>query len=144
MNWGNRILFLYLGFVALIITLVVVSFSQKVDLVAQDYYARELNFESEIVKMKNEGALVEKPKVFLRNDQLLISFPAAFKDKKITGSVLVYKPSDANADYTQAIDAIKGEVNIATQNFSAGMRKVKIDWKVDSLYYLTESVVVIP
>jgi hypothetical protein len=144
MNWGNRILFLYLGFVALIITLVVVSFSQKVDLVAPDYYARELNFESEIVKMKNEGALVEKPKVFLRNDQLLISFPAAFKDKKITGSVLVYKPSDANADYTQAIDAIKGEVNIATQNFSAGMRKVKIDWKVDSLYYLTESVVVIP
>ena len=56
----------------------------------------------------------------------------------------MYKPSDANADYTQAIDAIKGEVNIATQNFSAGMRKVKIDWKVDSLYYLTESVVVIP
>ena len=109
MNWGNRILFLYLGFVALIITLVVVSFSQKVDLVAPDYYARELNFESEIVKMKNEAALVEKPKVSLSNDQLLISFPAAFKDKKITGSVLVYKPSDANADYTQAIDAIKAK-----------------------------------
>ena len=144
MNWGNRILILYLGFVALIITLVVISINQKVDLVAPDYYARELNFESEIVKMKNESALVEKPKVSLSNDQLLISFPAAFKDKKITGSVLVYKPSDANADYTQAIDAINGEVNIATQNFSAGMRKVKIDWKVDSLYYLTESVVVIP
>ena len=72
MNWGNRILFLYLGFVALIITLVVVSFSQKVDLVAPDYYARELNFESEIVKMKNEAALVEKPKVSLSNDQLLL------------------------------------------------------------------------
>ena len=144
MNWGNRILLLYLAFVALIITLVVISISQKVDLVAPDYYAKELKVESEIVKMKNEAALVEKPKVSLSNDQLLISFPAAFNDKKITGSVLVYKPSDANADYTQAIDAIKGEVNIATQNFSAGMRKVKIDWKVDSLYYLTESVVVIP
>jgi hypothetical protein len=144
MNWGNRILLLYLAFVALIITLVVISISQKVDLVAPDYYAKELKFESEIVKMKNEAALVEKPKVSLSNDQLLISFPSAFKDKKITGSVLVYKPSDANADFTQAIDAIKGEVNIATQNFSAGMRKVKIDWKVDSLYYLTESVVVIP
>ena len=144
MNWGNRILLLYLGFVALIITLVVFSFSQKVDLVSPDYYARELNFESEIIKMKNEAALVEKPKVSLSNDQLLISFPSAFKEKNITGSVLVYKPSDANGDYTQAIDAIKGEVKIATHNFSAGMRKVKITWKVDSLYYLTESVIVIP
>jgi hypothetical protein len=144
MNWGNRILLLYLGFVALIITLVVFSFSQKVDLVSPDYYARELNFESEIIKMKNEAALVEKPKVSLSNDQLLISFPAAFKDKKITGSVLVYKPSNANEDYTQAIDCIKGEVKIATQNFSSGMRKVKITWKADSLYYLTESVIVIP
>ncbi len=144
MNWGNRILLLYLAFVALIITLVVISISQKVDLVAPDYYAKELKFESEIVKMKNEAALVEKPKVSLSNDQLLISFPSAFKDKKITGSVLVYKPSDANADFTQAIETNQNNVVIATQGFSAGMRKVKIDWKVDSLYYLTESVVVIP
>jgi hypothetical protein len=144
MNWGNRILLLYFGFVALIITLVVFSFSQKVDLVSPDYYARELNFESEIVKMKNEAALVEKPKVSLSNDQLLISFPSAFKGKNITGSVLVYKPSDANGDYTQSIDCINGELVIATQDFSSGMRKVKISWKVDSLYYLTESVIVIP
>lgn len=144
MNWGNRILLLYLAFVALIITLVVISISQKVDLVAPDYYAKELKFESEIVKMKNEAALVEKPKVSLSNDQLLISFPSAFKDKKITGSVLVYKPSDANADFTQAIETNQNNVVIATQGFSSGMRKVKINWKVDSLYYLTESIVVIP
>jgi hypothetical protein len=144
MNWGNRILLLYLAFVALIITLVVFSFSQKVDLVSPDYYARELNFESDIIKMKNEAALVEKPKVILSNEQLQISFPTAFKDKKITGTVLVYKPSDANEDYTQAIDCINGVLVIAMQDFTAGMRKVKISWKVDSLYYLTESVIVIP
>ena len=144
MNWGNRILFLYLAFVALIITLVVISISQKVDLVAPDYYAKELKFESEIVKMKNEAALGEKPKVALINNQLSISFPTAFSGKNITGSVLVYKPSDANADFTQAIETNQNNVVIATQGFSAGMRKVKIDWKVDSLYYLTESVVVIP
>ena len=144
MNWGNRILFLYLAFVALIITLVVISISQKVDLVAPDYYAKELKFESEIVKMKNEAALGEKPKVALINNQLSISIPTAFSGKYITGSVLVYKPSDANADFTQAIETNQNNVIIATQGFSAGMRKVKINWKVDSLYYLTESVVVIP
>jgi hypothetical protein len=144
MNWGNRILLLYLGFVALIITLVVFSFSQKVDLVSPDYYARELNFESEIIKMKNEAALVEKPKVTLINSQLSITFPAAFSGKNITGSVLVYKPSDANADFTQEIETNQNNVVIATQGFSAGMRKVKINWKVDSLYYLTESIVIIP
>lgn len=144
MNWGNRILLLYLAFVALIITLVVISISQKVDLVAPDYYAKELKFESEIVKMKNEAALVEKPKVALIDDQLHITFPTAFVGKNITGSVLVYKPSDANADFTQAIETNQNNVVIATQGFSAGMRKLKIDWKVDSLYYLTESVVVIP
>ncbi len=144
MNWGNRILLLYLSFVALIITLVVVSIRQNIDLVATDYYAKELNFETDIQKMKNEAALAEKPKVSLIDGNINIVFPSIFSNKNIVGKLLVYKPSDAKSDYTQTIDLANGVINLPIKEFSAGMRKVKIDWTVDSISYLTEAVVVIP
>ena len=42
MNFGVKITVLYLSFVALILTLVFMSFSQKVELVSKDYYAQEI------------------------------------------------------------------------------------------------------
>ncbi len=53
MGWSKKITFAYVGFVALIVTMVVVSMRQKVDLVSKDYYAKELNYQSDINKMSN-------------------------------------------------------------------------------------------
>jgi len=40
MNWGYKILFVYIAFVAGILAMVFGSSSQKVDLVTPDYYAK--------------------------------------------------------------------------------------------------------
>jgi hypothetical protein len=44
MNWGKRILFLYLAFVSGIVFLVVKSHGREVALVANDYYQQELHY----------------------------------------------------------------------------------------------------
>jgi len=41
MNWGLKITLLYVGFVAMILTLVFKASGEKVDLVTKDYYAQE-------------------------------------------------------------------------------------------------------
>ena len=44
MSWGYKIMFLYLGFVAMILTLVVMSMQQDIHLVSENYYEKEQNF----------------------------------------------------------------------------------------------------
>ena len=45
MSWGIKITILYLGFVALILTLVFTCFGHKSELEYKDYYVRELKFQ---------------------------------------------------------------------------------------------------
>ena len=40
MNWGHKILFLYIGFVLLVLIMVFLAYRQDVPLVSDDYYQR--------------------------------------------------------------------------------------------------------
>jgi hypothetical protein len=57
MNWGYKILFVYLAFVAGILLMVFKSSIQKRDLVTPDYYAKELKYQQRIDAVKKTQAL---------------------------------------------------------------------------------------
>ena len=57
MNWGYKILFVYIAFVAGILAMVFGSSSQKVDLVTPDYYAKELKYQDKIDELGRVAAL---------------------------------------------------------------------------------------
>ena len=48
MNWGYKILFVYIAFIAGILLMVFKSSTQKRDLVTADYYAKELKYQERI------------------------------------------------------------------------------------------------
>ncbi len=143
MNWGNRILFLYLGFVALIITLVVVSFNQNVDLVSSDYYAKELAFQSDIQKLNNANRLAVKPNIIVADKIISIDFSSIENSKAISGNILIYKPSNAKADHLLKISTDNGFQKINSSDFELGMYKVKIDWQSNDSLFLIEEVIVL-
>jgi hypothetical protein len=141
MNWGTRIVIMYLGFVALIVTMVVYSMRQQVDLVTPDYYAKELKYQSNIDKANNHNQLNSSLKCTLNGDNIIIEFPEEHKSETITGEVLVYKPSDAKSDKIINIEATNGQMIIPASVFSKGMYKVKIDWIVNEKSFYFEQVV---
>lgn len=141
MNWGSRIVIMYLGFVALIVTMVVVSMRQQVDLVAPDYYAKELKYQSNIDKANNHNQLNSSLKCSVNDSNIVIDFPEEHKSKSISGEVLVYKPSDAKSDKIINIEATNGQMTIPTSVFSNGMYKVKIDWTVNNKSFYFEQVI---
>ncbi len=143
MGWGKKITFAYLGFVALIVTMVVVSMRQKVDLVSKDYYAKELNYQSDINKMSNANNLTSKLKCTVINNTVEIIFPEEHAEKSIQANVFIYKPSDNTADKELNITTNDGRYVISTQDFLKGMYKIKVDWKVENIEYQSESVVVL-
>ena len=143
MGWGKKITFVYLGFVVLIITMVVVSMRQKVDLVSADYYAKELSYQSDINKMANAKALKTPLKFSLVNNTVELIFPEEHSAKTIEANVFVYKPSDNKSDKTIKFTSTEGRYIFSTEDFAKGMYKIKVDWKVENIEYQAESVVVL-
>ena len=143
MNWGKKIALVYVGFVILIITMVVFSMRQKIDLVSPDYYAKELNYQSDINKISNAKALEMPMECIVLGDVIVIAFPKNQLEKTITGQVLVYKPSDNKSDRIFKFDTNTGKYDISTKDFAKGMYKIKVDWGVDNVEYQTETVIVL-
>jgi nitrogen fixation protein FixH len=144
MNWGLRITIIYTGFVLLIITMVVRSMNQKIDLVSEDYYARELKFQDKIERIRNEQALKEIPVYTIQGDELRIQFPSEFKDKTISGKLLFFKPSDSSKDVQMSIQLNeKNQQLINTSQFSKGMYKMQLEWEAVGVKYFHEETIII-
>lgn len=143
MNWGKKITIVYLAFVALIVTLVVVSMRQKVDLVSADYYAKELNYQSDLNKINNAKALATQLKCIVGVGEIQIQFPEEHKYSSINGKVFIYKPSDNKSDKTLEIQTNNGVQTVSTANFAKGMYRVIVNWNVDGKDFQAENVIVI-
>ena len=144
-SWGTKIAILYIGFVILILSMVTMAMKQKVELVSDDYYAKELAFQDKINEMNNANALPEKITHNIYNNSFILIFPTAFKNKQVNGNIEFYRPSDQSKDFNTIIlltENLEQEINL--KNFSKGMYKMKISWNADNTKYFTEETIVIP
>ncbi len=144
-SWGTKIATLYIGFVLLIITMVTVSMRQKIDLVSDDYYDRELKFQDKINELNNANALPEKISHIITNTAIELQFQSIFKGKNMLGDILFFCPSDASKDFKTTIDLNENaQQKISLATFKKGMYKMQISWKVDNTPYFYEETIVIP
>ena len=142
MSWGIKITILYIGFVVLIVTMVAMTMSQKVDLVSKDYYAQELNFQNKIDQSNRANALVEPLNWIVSNGKIEINFPKEFKNQKITGTINLFRPSDASLDKKIAVSSMQnGKQIISTSTLKAGVYKIQIEWKVGEESFYNEGVI---
>jgi hypothetical protein len=104
MNWGIRITILYIGFVALILTLVFTSMRSKEDLVSKDYYLQELRYEERIDAIKNYNALGEDVAYFVKGKDVEVVCPKSLLEKGTSGEIVFFRPSDAAKDVRVAMN----------------------------------------
>ena len=135
MNWGYKILFVYIAFVGGILLMVIKSSTQKKDLVIADYYAMELKYQERIDAEKRTQALSAPPKYELINQQLVISFPKEFTGKSIAGTLLLYCPSDNNKDVEQKFSTTAGTFIMPLPVKNKGLHEVQISWQSDGISY---------
>lgn len=129
MSWGAKITLLYVGFIAMILGFVAKAMSEHVDLVAEDYYQKELQFEEQITKDKAARNLGASPSVIIVGDNVEISFPDTITQTPITGQVTFYRPSDSSKDMVVALNlGSTGKQVIPRSQFIAGIYQVKLNW----------------
>ena len=75
MNWGNSIILTFVLFASFVIYLVVQTFRASTDLVAEDYYAQEINYQQKIEQRANLEKLGEKVSVVIEGggDRIYVS-----------------------------------------------------------------------
>ena len=106
MNWGTKILLLYVAFIIGILFMVFKSSNQNTDLVTPDYYASELTYQEKIDEIKRVAALSMPVEYVIKDNELLIKFPKDFAGKKLVGELVLYCPSDKNKDLKTVIFAV--------------------------------------
>jgi hypothetical protein len=138
MNWGYKILFVYIAFVLGILFLVFKSSSQKMDLVTTDYYAKELKYQEKIDENKRVEKLSAPVKCTLQEHSILVDFPNDFSGKQLEGEAVMYCPSDEDKDNAHSFREKSTHISIPLAHELKGAYELHLSWKVDGISYYYE------
>lgn len=133
---------LYLGFVGIIITLVVSSFNQKIEIVATDYYERELHQQDIIDGSFNLNGLNEPVVVEQMREGLQIVLPKKLWGSQKKGELWLYHIMNKSRDY-QLDFSDHGEdyFLIPGRMIEPGPYIIKLRWHQNEIpYYFEERV----
>lgn len=137
LNWGTGIAIFIVIFVLGILTLVFKSSMQRIDLVSEDYYPRELKYQDEIDAMNRALSLSEEVFIQQDNNHVTVVFPKSMLADSIKGKVDLYRPSDKRLDLVYEIKTDTGNVfRIQKSQVRKGKYEIFVDWKYWSEHYL--------
>ena len=135
MNWGNRIILAFVCFAGFIGYMVTRAFQEDFDLVAEDYYAQEINYEQKLVKLAHTASTGKSVSIEQATAYVSIAFP----DASSQGTIEFYHPSRKLFDKTYAIALTDGVQHIAKADLVPGNYRININWNVAGQDYLQES-----
>lgn len=137
-NWGYKILIVYVAFVIGIMFLVFKANQQKFDLVTPNYYEAELKFQNVIDQKQRVAELSAQPKISHSVSSVSIQLPEEFLNKEVKGEVYLYRPSDASKDIKTSFTTNKSFVEMFLHKDLSGAYDLKLSWQADGKSYYNE------
>ena len=131
-------------FVVYILSFVYRSYTQNIDLVAEDYYAQEVAFQDRIDETANAEQF-KKDLVVSRTDGFIeFIFPTEVTSAVTSGQIHFFRPSDKAMDIKIPFELNdSGVVRVPTQILNQGRYQVKFSWNTeDKSYFLSKDIVI--
>ena len=141
MNWGAGIVVAFVAFAIVIFTMVFISMNQEINLVSEDYYKQEIEYEDQIQRIRNTRELEQGPEIEFDRSNLdvVVRFPGNISGKIKDGYIHLFRPSDSSLDKKYRLKLDKnGEQIISVISSSKGLWKVKLFWEDDLKEYYFE------
>jgi len=140
MNWGKKIVIVYLSFVGFMGFLVWQCLLQDdIHLVSQDYYQKEIAYQNDIDQMNNTNKLTKQLKFdyIYKNQLVKLVFPK--ESIGSSGKINFYRPADARKDFAVKLEIANTESqSIPVANLDRGLWVIKVSWNKDSKGYYKE------
>jgi hypothetical protein len=142
--WPYAIMIWMALFATGIFSFVVVAQKNHVDLVGADYYDQEMKFQQQIDRVANTRSVKREISVRYAAGAIDIALPPEHARQSPTGSIQLYRPSDASLDQKVVLAVGQnGDQKIDATKLRPGLWKVRITWKVGSEeYFFDQSLVV--
>ena len=138
-NWGTGIVIAFIAFISFIMYFVInmnVNKKYDHDLVTEDYYKKELEFQNDIDKETNAKNLAENLSWEKTNEGIVITFPEALNKENITGKVFLYRPSNKQFDFETSLSLSNHNLLIPDKRLLDGRWNIKVDWQYNGNSYL--------
>jgi len=135
LDWGHYIAIALGCFMIFILTLLFSANDSGHAMVTENYYEKELTFQSEINAEKRANALVNKPEVSMQANGFIISFPEEFS--KPEGEVYLMRNNDETLDVRLPLKLdSKNRILISAVKLKDGEYDLFLKWKQDNQEYL--------
>ena len=139
MNWGQKLLLVFVVFASGMIYLAYRCMHINTDLVTKEYYKDELRYEDVIDGMRSANALSSKIHIVQQNETITVQLPKEMKNRQVTGNIWFYCAADAKKDRHVPVSVnADGFQQIDKKMFLPGRYTVKFDWLTDKTHYYSE------
>ncbi|MEM6685597.1 MAG: FixH family protein [Bacteroidota bacterium] len=138
-NWGTGIVLAFIAFISFIMYFVVnMNVQEKYDhdLVTDEYYEEELQYQSNINKERNAKKLTKDVRITQTDAGIEVHFPKAFDSNSIKGKVFLYRPSNRQFDFEVPISLSHHTLLIPDNRLLGGRWNIKVDWSDGNTEYL--------
>ena len=139
-NWGTGIVLAFVLFVSFIMFFIIkVQSDSKYDndLVVENYYAHDLKYNDEMLRVQNSNELVVKPVIGIKENKIQINFPSEFDSKLVQGTVQLYRASDKKLDFLIPIELSNSQMLVTNEKLIKGLWQVRLEWEYQGKKYLT-------
>lgn len=143
-SWGVGITITIIVFMLISFWLMYFSFSQDVNLVRDDYYQAEVQYNDKMETIKRTDLLTDNLVIEVKSDKIEFIFPKFNNQAKISGNILLYRPSSGHKDITVPISLDSANTQIInTMNLVRGLWKTQVQWQIDSIKYFNEKTIMV-
>lgn len=143
-NWGTGIVIVIAVFLIGMISLVVISSMQSINLVSPDYYPQAIDYQKQIDKKKRTKELDQSIHFSQDTQFIYLEFPKLDSLNNPQGEVLLFFPKNYRLDRWYSITTNDSlHQLIAKDSLVKGRCIVKVDWTHNgSEYYQEESIMI--
>ncbi|MBC5773522.1 FixH family protein [Pontibacter sp. KCTC 32443] len=130
----------FMGYIAMF---VYKAMNQDVDLVSKNYYEQEIQYQDQIEKVKRTQALGDVMLSYnAEAKSILLQLPATYKDKSLTGTITLFRPSNDEMDEQLPLQLGRDQSQLLeTGNLESGLWKVRVDFSDGEETYYTEKTI---
>jgi len=138
-NWGKGLVVAMIVFIAFIMYMVITMSTDKkysYDLVTEEYYAKEMVYQTEIDAEKNTHSFSKKIKGEKTKEGWLLTFPSELNAQDIKGKVFLYRPSNQKLDFDLPIVLSGSNLLIPDKQMLDGRWNITMTFKYQGKDYM--------
>ncbi|MDO6597073.1 FixH family protein [Oceanihabitans sp. 2_MG-2023] len=144
-NWGTGIIIAFIGFISFIMYFIITMMTDSTydhDLVTENYYKQELEFQNDINKETNAKSLTSNITWKKTEEGIQIIFPEDLSINSISGKVFLYRPSNKQFDFETPISLSNHNLLIPDKRLLDGRWNIIVDWQYNGKNYLYKKEIV--